>query len=464
MRGRLYLPILAAGAGILAGCAGMNGPTLAERLALADALYAQGQTAIMQEDGKKADYGAAAAYYEKAARTGSAQAAYALAALYRDGLIAEKTSEAAKEKAFFWMQDAAVGGWPQAQYETAVFLHEGKGVTPDREKAVYWLHQAGANGNVLAQRFLGRLYYRGGKGEGTTSVSRDRRQSAAWYLKAAQNGDAESQAVIARMYLTGDGVEKDYTQAVRWSNSAADKGYLSVAHDVSALYAGLAGQEQAARSMSVYAGEYGKGSAEAGFKLARLYYYALKPYGNARKAVDLFRNTEDKAPASAMMLGVAYEEGRGTRRDEGKAVAQYKKAIAAGLAEAHAHLGECYRSGRGVTKSMAQAAASFERGASAGNSLCARLLAELYMQGAGVAKDAAKARALMEYAAQAGDHKAMYLYALMLENESDSQNSGDVRAWLVKAAEYASGDSPHIRLESDIAVRAKAKGALRRMR
>ena len=132
----------------LGGCASISGPLLSDRVAYCQDLYAKGQQAVLNQD-----YRRAADLFERAARSGSVDSAYALATLYRDSRLISDDPEAAKKEAFFWMREAAIGELPQAQYELAIFYGEGKGVEPDQDKAIYWLQQAGENGNTLAQRF-----------------------------------------------------------------------------------------------------------------------------------------------------------------------------------------------------------------------------------------------------------------------------------------------------------------------
>jgi len=46
--------------------------------------------------------------------------------------------------------------------------------------------------------------------------------------KQANNGDARAQYNLGIMYKKGQGVEKDYKEAVKWFELAADQGYVEV--------------------------------------------------------------------------------------------------------------------------------------------------------------------------------------------------------------------------------------------
>ena len=56
------------------------------------------------------------------------------------------------------------------------------------------------------------------KGEG---VPKDYKQAIYWYTKAAEQGDDEAQFNLGLMYYEGQGVPKDYIQTYAWWNIAA---------------------------------------------------------------------------------------------------------------------------------------------------------------------------------------------------------------------------------------------------
>jgi TPR repeat protein len=80
------------------------------------------------------------------------------------------------------------------------------------------IRQAAEKGNPRAQAILGAMYY---DGEG---VARDYRQALNWYRKAAEQGFAEAQYNLGFMYYMGKGVERDRVEARRWFHSAAEQG------------------------------------------------------------------------------------------------------------------------------------------------------------------------------------------------------------------------------------------------
>lgn len=449
---------------ILTGCAALSGPTLSERAAKSADLYGKGQAAVVSNTEKGPDYATAASYYERAARNGSAEAAYALAALYRDAQIVDKDDETTRTKSFFWMNEAAIGDWPQAQYEVAVFYYEGKGVAEDSAKALGWLEAAAENNHVLAQRFLGALYLNGVNADGKMTVKPDAKKGASWYLRAAYNDDGPSQAVIGTLYMTGKGIEKDNIQAIKWNRLAAKKGLTGAQKRLNTLYADQKRSRSYEQRIISFRDDFAKGDAVAGFNLGRLYYYAPVPFSNPRQAVKLFQTTAEKVASSALMMGVATEEGKGIPQNFAEAVTWYKKAADMGQNEAYAYLGSAYLDGRGVPADEAEAVKTFQAGADRGDAKSQRRLAVLYTQGRGLPYDYEKALFWSLEAAKGGDIQAMYLAGAMYEKGiGTNRNVDEARRWYKQASEYTSGGDDSVREEGFASWKRDAQKALERL-
>jgi hypothetical protein len=72
---------------------------------------------------------------------------------------------------------------------------------------------------VEAQTDLGLMY---ANGEG---VGRDYDEAVNWYRKAAEQGDAKAQNALGVMYHNGFGVKRDDKEAKKWFRKAAEQGY-----------------------------------------------------------------------------------------------------------------------------------------------------------------------------------------------------------------------------------------------
>ena len=79
--------------------------------------------------------------------------------------------------------------------------------------------KAAAQGDTAAQYSLGVCYY---NGEG---VGRDFAEAVKWFEKAAAQGDEDAQFALGVCYANGDGVGEDLSEAVRWFEKADGQGH-----------------------------------------------------------------------------------------------------------------------------------------------------------------------------------------------------------------------------------------------
>ncbi|MCR4572537.1 MAG: sel1 repeat family protein [Lentisphaeria bacterium] len=87
-----------------------------------------------------------------------------------------------------------------------------------KEAAEKAARKAAEQGDAEAQYSLGRRYY---NGEG---VVKDYAEAVKWYRKAAEEGHSGAQNSLRVCYVRGEGVVKDYAEAVKWCRKAAEQG------------------------------------------------------------------------------------------------------------------------------------------------------------------------------------------------------------------------------------------------
>ena len=58
-----------------------------------------------------------------------------------------------------------------------------------------------------------------------------------WYRKAADQGYAEAQFNLGNSYSKGEGIPKDFAEAVKWYRKAADQGYAAAQNNLGKMYA-----------------------------------------------------------------------------------------------------------------------------------------------------------------------------------------------------------------------------------
>ena len=89
------------------------------------------------------------------------------------------------------------------------------------EKEINNLQEQAIGGSQIAQYQLARMYY---YGEG---VQKDFHSALKWSRLAAEQGHASAQYNLGVMYYKGEGVQKDFHSALKWSRLAAEQGHAS---------------------------------------------------------------------------------------------------------------------------------------------------------------------------------------------------------------------------------------------
>jgi localization factor PodJL len=136
------------------------------------------------------------------------------------------------------LRDATAAGQPNAQYELAMRLFEGRGLPKDQPAAARWFERAASLGLAPAQYRLGSMYEKG------IGVIRDPAAAKRWYLKAAEAGNARAAHNLAVMSAEpGDGAP-NYSEAVRWFRRAAEFGVRDSQYNLAILYAQGLGVEK----------------------------------------------------------------------------------------------------------------------------------------------------------------------------------------------------------------------------
>jgi TPR repeat protein len=105
---------------------------------------------------------------------------------------------------------------------------------------------------------------------------------------------------------------------------------------------------------------------------------------------------------SCLMLGDAYEHGRGVVESFGLALEVYEKGCKTDSAESCRRLGDMYAEGRGVAPSPTRARELWSTGCDGGDGPACAELAGLYATGRGVKADRARATALYARACAGG--------------------------------------------------------------
>jgi localization factor PodJL len=136
------------------------------------------------------------------------------------------------------LRDAVVGGQPNAQYELAMRLFEGRGLPKDQPAAARWFERAASLGLAPAQYRLGAMYEKG------IGVTRDPAAARRWYLKAAEAGNARAAHNLAVMSAEPGEGASNYSEAAKWFRRAAELGVRDSQYNLAILYARGLGVEK----------------------------------------------------------------------------------------------------------------------------------------------------------------------------------------------------------------------------
>lgn len=118
-------------------------------------------------------------------------------------------------------------------------------------------------------------------------------------------------------------------------------------------------------------------------------------------------------------LGLLYELGRGTSRDDIEAVKWYRLAADQGSARAQNSLASKYISGQGIQRDKAEAKKWAQFSAEQGDTSGQMLLGWMYLSGKFGPKDPNKARPWYEAAAKSGNAEAQWRLGTLLRSQND---------------------------------------------
>jgi uncharacterized protein len=197
------------------------------------------------------------------AKTGDAAAQTLAAEIYARGLgIAQNLSEAAR-----LYNLAAEKDIPEAQFQAALFLIDGKVGPKDIKKAKAYLEKAVASGHTLAGFNLAQLLL----SDATTDAQK--KQAYDLFLRAAHTGLADAQYAVSQFLANGTGgVPFDEVQARIWLEKSARQNYDTAQLDLGSwMIDGIGGKKdyQSGFSWTKRAAEMG--NVEAQRRLSHLY-------------------------------------------------------------------------------------------------------------------------------------------------------------------------------------------------
>jgi uncharacterized protein len=186
----------------------------------------------------------------------------------------------------------------------------------DPARVVAACRRLAEQGDAVAQYILGMMYFMG------QGVQKDYLEALTWFQEAAGQGVAGAQFMVGRAYFRGFGVRVDFAVAAKWFRKAAEQGDVMAETELATLYRDGLGVP--------------KDHAEA-LKLAR-------------------RAAEQDYMDGEYLLGTLLEEGSLINPPHfAEAAEWFRKAAEQGHLYAQSQLASMYQLGDGVPKDLVQA-------------------------------------------------------------------------------------------------------------
>jgi hypothetical protein len=187
------------------------------------------------------------------------------------------------------LRDAGNGD-SQAMYDVGAMYQNGRGVAPDRDKAMEWYRKAATQHNPQAVSRLKLMQ------ENAARFDKTRAQ--------AGKGDPAEQYDLGNMYLMGVGVDIDYPKAIQAFEQAA-----------------------------------GQGNDKASYKLGVIYYEGTGVRADPQAAFKWFGQAAlHGLPAAQYYYGRLYAEGKGTPRNDKLALEWLTRAVDNGFEQARGEM------------------------------------------------------------------------------------------------------------------------------
>jgi hypothetical protein len=188
----------------------------------------------------------------------------AVAALYKKGMDAKSSGDLAAAADAFGR--AVEGKHPAAAYELGMLFKAGrKPVTQDLARSQKLFLQAAEWGNAPAQYEVAQMLSQG------LGVEKNCTQAIKWSQKAAEEGSPEAATLLGDLYKAECAGKKNPQEAARWYRAAAEKGFTNAQFSLGVLFMngdGVTRDMKEARKWLTAASE--KGNTSARFYLDRL--------------------------------------------------------------------------------------------------------------------------------------------------------------------------------------------------
>lgn len=305
-------------------------------------------------------------------------------------------------------------------------------------------------GHAAAQYELGDMFFSG------QGVNEDNKEAIKWYRKAAGQGHADAQYQLGEIYYYGQGVDEDYCEALDWYQQAAEQGHAKAQYALGKMYySGQGVDEDYDEAAKWYRKAAKQGNAIAQNNLDLMYQegkiissddFDDVPHDDD-KDVNRYLKAAEQGNADAQFnLGVMYQDGKGVQQDDAEAVKWFHKAAEKKHPYAQTWLGWMYENGKGVPQNDAEAIKLYSKAVEQGHMDAQKFLDKLKAKG--IIEDVPwKGAASTQYfreSAEKGDAYAQYkLGEMYRKGEGVPKDDAEAIKWYHKAVEQGNEEAKH---------------------
>lgn len=334
-------------------------------------------------------------YYRKGQAKNHADSIYRLAGI----LLSSGQGDQAQEGRETLEKQAATDPTVAGRILGEAFLLGRLTPEPAPETAVKWWSKAALAGDVPSMVLLARLY----DGQFGQTPLVNAKTAYDYFLKAAEKGDASAMVAVGIRLLKSDAVASDEKKGTEWLNKAIEAGNYAGWLALGDYQANIKEDPKAALAFFDKGAE--AGHADCMLRAASFYMEGKGTKKNEERAVEWLKKSAEAGNAQAHLYLASTIMGE-EKPDIGKAYGHLLTAANSGLPLAQNELGLFYLSGKMGVADISAAISWFGRAAQAGLAAAQNNLGALHERGAGVPQSYENAAKLYTLAAQQGNPSA----------------------------------------------------------
>eukprot|EP01061_Rhynchopus_euleeides_P020528 TRINITY_DN33390_c0_g2_i1.p1 TRINITY_DN33390_c0_g2~~TRINITY_DN33390_c0_g2_i1.p1 ORF type:complete len:427 (+),score=119.28 TRINITY_DN33390_c0_g2_i1:124-1404(+) len=271
-------------------------------------------------------------------------------------LYSEPQSPEEKSEGRGLIEKAAREGFAPAQHNLAVIL-DGE----DNDEKLVWWRMAAENGHPEASNFMG-------------LNSKSDEDAFAWFHKGAELGSSSAMNNVAHCFHHGVGTEQSIPEATSWYQRGATAGNVHARYNLGYILMESAPKE----SVVHFHAAAKEGYTEAQAVLGLCYQQGRGTECDINKALEWWRCAADNGHTSAQFnVGLCLLQGAAADPEPVAAVEWLRKAAAANHPDATGLLASCYFNGNGVTQDRDEGFRLLKKAAELGCADAKKLLSEV---------------------------------------------------------------------------------------